>query len=263
MLRIYLCALKNKIYLEEALVCIESLRTNGQFKGIIYLFTDMDIYLDDVEIIKVKCESVPLSAGFRLRVFDYISEYDHNDVFLYLDTDIVALKPIPSFEYIGDKIQLYGYSDRSQTYGSFAGFIVNNTSDKKKIKDLKGQSHKVRKIPGMCSGILLFRPSDKVFSVFKKTCKLYSKLIKKNRINCCWEQPALNYILIKHDMYEISLSDYVFEERTLPFKSITDLHVFNHFCGGREPDRSSRMKKYLRKNSNVNQEDTHCDSDKT
>ena len=57
----------------------------------------MDIYLDDVEIIKVKCESVPLSAGFRLRVFDYISEYDHNDVFLYLWIVLIIYAMLYSF----------------------------------------------------------------------------------------------------------------------------------------------------------------------
>lgn len=229
MLKIYMCAFKNKCYLKEAKICIESLRTNGKFNGLIYLFTDMDVIIPNVKVIKANNVSIPLSAGFRTRVFDYIKDYDSNDIFLYLDTDIVVLKPLPSFDFIGDKIQVYGYPSRTQNCATMCGFITNDPY--------------YTKHPAICSGILLFRPSLKVKNVFDEIDKMYNELIKTNKINSCWEQPTLCFKLIEHDMQTISLNEYVYEERTK--KSATDLHVFNHFCGLRGETRYIEMKKYL------------------
>ena len=236
MLRIYMCAFKKECYIKEAQICITSLRTKGQFKGPIYLFTDMDVVLTNINIIKVKCESIPLSAGFRTQVFNYIKDYDCNDIFLYLDTDIVILKPLPDFNFIGNKIQVYGYPiggsvgpAKTQVVHSFSGFITNNPHYTKQV--------------AICSGILLFRPSLKVKTVFDETYELYKELIKKKKINLCWEQPSLCFKLIEHDMFTISLNEYVYEERFK--KPITDLHIFNHFCGMRGNTRYIKMKEYL------------------
>ena len=230
MLKIYLCAFLNKIYLEEAKVCIESLRTNGCFNGTIYLFTDMDVSIEGVEIIKTKCDSVQLSASYRTRLFEHITEISNDDIFLYLDTDIIVLKPLPSFDNITDKIHVYGYPSKNQKEHSFVGFLtsdINYTSQ-----------------TAICSGILLFRPSISVKKVFDDTYKLYMDLIKKNKVNSCWEQPALCYVLIEQEMYDISLTDYVYEERTK--SKISDFHIFNHFCGMRGDSRYNNMKKYLK-----------------
>lgn len=229
MLKIYLCAFKTECYLKEANVCIESLRTKGQFNGPVYLFTDMDVTIADVQVIKVNCESVPLSASFRTRLFEYIKDYDSDDIFLYIDTDIVALKPLPLFNSIGNKIQVYGYPSRTQVEPSFSGFITNDTHFTKKT--------------AVSTGLLLFRPSLKVKKVLDETYELYKQLIKKNKINDCWEQPALCFKLIESDMYEMSLNDYVYEERTRIPKN--ELHIFNHFCGMRGNARHAQMKKYL------------------
>ena len=123
MLKVYLCALKKKCYLEEAKICIESLRTNGKFNGPIYLFTDMNISMTNVEVINVNCESVSLAPSFRLKLFRYINNYNSEDIFLYLDTDIVILKPLPNFKFIDNKIHVYGYPLRTQKENSFSGFI--------------------------------------------------------------------------------------------------------------------------------------------
>jgi hypothetical protein len=230
MLKIYLCAFLNINYIEEAKICIKSIRTNGCFNGPIYLFTDIDCSIDDITIIKTKCESVPLTASYRTRLFEHIDDFSSDDVFLYLDTDIVVLKPLPSFDNISDKIHVYGYPSRKQKEASFAGFITN---------DIKYTSK-----TAICSGILLFKPSLKVKNVFDKTYKLYLKLINENKLNICWEQPALCFTLIEEDMYDISLNDYVYEERTN--NKINNLHIFNNFCGLRGDMRYKNMKKYLK-----------------
>lgn len=229
MLNIYLCAFLNKKYIEEAKVCIESLRTNGSFHGPIYLFTDINISIEGVTVIKTNCKNVELSASYRTRLFEHIKDFSADDIFLYLDTDIVILKPLPSFDSIGDKIEVYGYSSRTQKDDSFSGFITDDIAYTSK--------------PGISSGILLFRPSTKVKAVFDKAYSLYLNLIKNKKVNACWEQPALCFTLIEQDMYNISLNDYVYEERTMG--TIDSSHVFNHFCGLRGSSRYKNMKKYL------------------
>ena len=115
MLKIYICACKNKFYLKEAKICIDSIRKNGQFNGLIYLLTDipqfikeLEFNLTNLEVIKVNCKTNKLSAALRTQIFNYIENYDHNDIFLYLDTDIVIVKPLPTFDYIDDKYESYG-----------------------------------------------------------------------------------------------------------------------------------------------------------
>ena len=229
MLKVYLCAFINTAYLEEAKICIQSLRTNGRFDGPIYLFTDMDVSINGVTTIKVKCNNVKLSASYRTRLFEHMKDFSSDDIFLYLDTDIVVMKPLPSFDSIDYKIHVYGYPNRKQGDSGFAGFITNDITYTSK--------------QAICSGILLFRPSEKAKNVFDETYKLYLELISKNKINDCWEQPALCFTLIQKDMCEISLTNYVYEERT--HGKIADSHIFNHFCGMRGSSRYVGMKKYI------------------
>ena len=240
MLQIYICACKDKQYLKEAKICIDSLRKNGQFHGLIYLLTDipqflekLDFDLNNVEVIKVKCGSNKMSAVLRTRFFHYIENYDTNDIFLYLDTDIVVVKPLPSFNSIDNKIQVYGYNSVTQKSNSFSGNITKDTYFTSK--------------PGICSGILLFRPSLKVKNVFDETYELYRKLLAEDKVLGCWEQPALCYKLIEHDMYNISLNNYVVEKRggEHSFDKKPDTHIFVHFCGRRGPKRVGMMNEYL------------------
>lgn len=227
---IYICAFKNMDYIEEAKVCIESIKTKGKFKGTIYLFTDMDVSIENVSVIKTQVDSVPLSASYRLRFFEHIKLDDipSNEIVMYLDTDIVALKEIPSFDNINDKINVYGYPDRTQEGVSFAGHITNDKQFTEKT--------------AICSGILLFKPSQKVKEVFDDAYNLYVNLIQKRRVHACWEQPALCYTMTKFDMCEVSLNDYVYEERS---NYVNENATFNHFCAFRGKDRYIKMKNLL------------------
>jgi hypothetical protein len=190
----------------------------------------MDVNIDGVDIIKEKCENVFLSASFKTRIFKYFPDFSAYDQYLYLDTDIVALKPLPTFDSIGSKIQVYGYPARTQREHSFAGYIT---------QDIKYTSKMA-----ISSGILLFRPSVEVKRVFDDTYELYTTLIKQNKVNHCWEQPALCYVMIDQDMYDVSLTEFVYEER---LNRTPTKEVFNHFCGLRGEARKYMMKKYLDK----------------
>ena len=239
MLKIYICACKNKFYLKEAKICIDSIRKNGQFNGLIYLLTDipqfikeLEFNLTNLEVIKVNCKTNKLSAALRTQFFNYIENYDHNDIFLYLDTDIVIVKPLPTFDYIDDKIHVYSHGG-TQKSNSFSGYITKDPYFTSK--------------PGICSGILLFRPSLKVKNVFDETYELYKKLLSDNKVNACWEQPALCYKLIEHDIYNISLNDYVAERRggMHSIETKPDTYILIHFCGMRGSKRHQMMKEYL------------------
>jgi lipopolysaccharide biosynthesis glycosyltransferase len=166
---IYLCAFINKYYIEEAMVCIESIRKNGKFTGDIYLFTDMDVLIDNVKIVKTTVECVYLSASYRLRFFEHIKLNEvKNEIVLYLDTDIVVLNEIPTFDNINNKIQTYGYPNRRQIEKSFAGAITDETNYTDKV--------------AISSGILLFRASTVVKKVFDETYELYLELINKEKV---------------------------------------------------------------------------------
>lgn len=228
-LRICLCAFLNSNYIEEAKVCIESIRKNGKFNGRIDLITDKDVVIKGVNIIKVyDCKSVYESAGYRLRILEILNTND-NDLVLYLDTDIVILKPIPLFNDVLDKVCVYGYPSRTQKEHNFAGFITDNDYYIKKT--------------AFCSGILLFRATYKIKHVLNETWKLYKELIKKGRINSAWEQPALCFKLIEYKLFDVCLNYLVYEEIT--HKQIPKSVVFNHFCEMRGDDRVNKMRKYL------------------
>ncbi len=231
---IYLCAFIHPRYIEQAKICIRSIREKGQFTGKIYLFTDQEVSIENVDIIKTNIESRELSASFRLRIFEYISlqTIPTNEVLLYLDTDIVIINKIPSFNDINHKIHLYGYPSKTQISHSGAGFITID-------------SHYTSKTE-ICSGILLFKPSTLVKKVFDEAYSLYNFLLSDNIINEYWEQPALSYIMTAYDMDEVSLNRFVHEigDDTMINKDT----IFIHYCGIRNSSLCKMMKNMLEEN---------------
>ena len=229
-----MCAFKSEAYLNEAKICIRTLREAGNFTGDIYLFTDLISNLKNVNVVNIECSDIYNAAAMRLKYFEYVKT-QASDIILYLDTDILILKNLPDLGYIDDKVHVYGYNGefgwtkRLQAESSFAGHLINDTN--------------ITEQHPFCSGILLFRPTSIIENLFSTVCEYYNDQIKNNRVNSCWEQPALNLVLCKHNMFEISLNRYVHEERNK--KPIHESVVFNHFCGMRGAGRASLMNKYI------------------
>lgn len=235
MLKIYMCVFFSQDYVKEAKLCIESLRTHGKYAGEIYLFTDLeDIKIEGVTIIKADCDSIANSSAFRLDVFNYI-EFKEDDIVLYLDTDIMILKPLPDFSWIDDKVNVYGYNGtfgyrkRKQKEESFAGYL---TTDREIVEQ-----------DAFCAGILLFRPTEYIRKLFADTLSLHRQNVKVGKINNCWEQPSLCFILAKNHMFSLNLNAFVHEERMNA--NVKDSVIFNHFCGMRGHQRNVQMRKYL------------------
>ena len=137
-----------------------------------------------------------------------------------MDTDVVTLKRLPNFTINDDKVHVYGYNGehfpkrkqdaRVDLYEScravncttkpFAGHITNDVN--------------IVNMHPFCAGILVFKPTKNIESLFKEAYQLFEYHEKMNNINDCWEQPMLNLVLARNDMYEISLNEFVHEQRT-------------------------------------------------
>lgn len=232
--KIYTCAFRSNIYIDEAKLCIEALRKNGKFQGEIFLLTDLNVNISGVNVIKAECRSISDSAAFRLKIFDYV-KFHQDDIVIYMDTDVVTLKRLPNFTIHDNKVHVYGYNGehfpkRKQIEKSFAGHITNDVN--------------IVNMYPFCTGILVFKPSKNIESLFKEAYQLFEYHEKMNNINDCWEQPMLNLVLARNDMYEISLNEFVHEQRTN--KAIRDSVVFNHLCGMRGPSRRNIMSSYIK-----------------
>jgi lipopolysaccharide biosynthesis glycosyltransferase len=196
------------------------LLTHG-FKGEIYLITDKDVHIENVNVVKYFVNSVEECASVRLLIFNYIP-FQQSDLILYIDTDIVICKPIPEciYNYDSSKVAVYGYSDRTQQCDSFAGFLTEDLSILNK--------------PSFCTGILLFKPSEQIKDVFNETHEYYKKLLQIGKVNSAWEQPSICLKLTEHELVNVCLSDIVYEARNRFQFPPQDTTVFIHFCGGRD-----------------------------
>lgn len=219
-------------YLDEALLCLKTIRNNGEFNGEVYIITNVfettiehavKIYINEY---KYSADNI-IGSGFKLKILDLIP-YEENDVFLYLDSDILVLKKIELPD-PKDKVCVYGYPGRILEEISFAGFI---TDDPKIIHQ-----------PAFCSGIFLFRPTKEIKETFKNTWNDYEKNYYNKNFNGCWEQPFLTYHLTKDKLSNICLNDFVYEERSNVEKN--EKNMFNHLCGLRGIERKRIMKKYI------------------
>ncbi|OBQ11003.1 hypothetical protein [Anabaena sp. AL09] len=231
---IYYCGFGQR-YFQEAIISALSIRSVGGFDGEILVFCDKNhgsSWLDVYGYEAPKVTFVPLgekepkdAAAFRLKALNYI-EYTEDITLLYLDTDIVCIRPIdwPKLFSICDLnlVNLYGYPDRTQDNPNMAGLVTDD-------KNILAQK-------AFCSGLLLFRPLNSISQSFDETLQRYA--LQQN-INFCWEQPMLSYVLLKNKMANITLEKYVNELRN-PAADKQEA-FFNHLCGLRSEERPAQM----------------------
>lgn len=249
-LRVVLCCFLDKHYLDEAYVCIQSLRHVGKFAGRVDMFTDL-LPLSEKwqEIGNVYCHqvtevhSIADGAGYRLRMLDLL-EWKDTDIFLYLDTDIVCVHDMSLFlqhaHSINEKLHVYGHNDNSpqritQKHPCFAGQLSKDPNIVNQV--------------AWCSGILLFRPSTKMKQLLKRTQDMYNQILKNNQVTKVWEQPSLCLVFCQENHYETSLDPFTCEYRyhipTYRSKHMAKPpgeHVtFTHFCDLRGHQRKRLM----------------------
>lgn len=236
-LHIIQCCFFKDNYYKEAILSIKSIRNNGKFNGKISLICDKlvinhaSIFHDLNVNIKIvdDCKNIASSSGYRLKMIDTLN-LQYNENILYLDTDIMILKPI-ILPKLNNKVNGYGPSNTTQNTKSYAGLLTKD--------------HNILKMPALNAGILYFNPNNKIHTCFKNAWNNLQKNIKK--VTDVWEQPYLNLELCKNNLYTLSLNDIVFEERWIKEKNMLckDNYIFNHFCGLRGDTRKIKMEKYL------------------
>jgi len=239
-LRIVLCAFFKQTYIEQAKLSIKSIRKNGNFNGQIDLITNIDCNIDGVNVIKVNdCKDINDAFAYRLKMLD-ILDWKENDTFLYLDTDIIVMKRLSNLKYNNEKVNVYTHktAPKNQDNNWYAGLLTKDP--------------KILKQKPFCSGIMLFKPSNNIKEIFKEIWNFFQNDKKYNIKNLKYgDQPYINYKLCQHNLYDISLNNVVFDERTKYNNlklNINNSHIFNHFCGYKGNDVIHLMKKYINNN---------------
>lgn len=247
-LRIVVCAFLCPEYLDEAHLCIESIRSLGKFTGRIDMLTDLDIAIKMKDVhyhVVPNVGSATQAAGYRLRMLDVL-DWNNGDIFMYVDTDVLCMHDMSAFIHHADsidtKLHVYGYKDnalprRTQKEGSFAGHLTKDPLITNQV--------------GWCTGILLFRPSSTIQTFFQKALDAYQTCIASKKVSSVWEQPALCLVFCQHRYYETSLDPFVMEQRYyIPkhkklAKPPGSHAVFNHYCGLRGAERKTMMRTEL------------------
>lgn len=244
-IRIVMCCFINRNYMEEAKVAIESLRKVGKFEGRISVITDFpEFCVEDVDVHVVPpVERVELAAGYRLKMLDML-EWTPDDIFLYLDTDILCVQNMQRFIHhaltIDDKLHVYGYNDIGLTQDThpypeyYAGSLTTDP--------------RICNQPAWCSGILLFHPSDHILEAFRHTHASFTEFVSRTKEPIkSWEQRFLCRTFCDNECYAITLNPFVSEEsykmpdhrkHTKP----PGIHAtFHHFNGYRSNRRANMM----------------------
>jgi hypothetical protein len=164
------------------------------------------------------CETIFKAACARLRIFDYpsISEYDK---IFYLDTDILIKKDLSLlFEEDLDEVVYVisegtiGEPNLGRDFFDFTKFTPS--------------------LPGVNSGTLLFKNTEKIRLLFTKiTTHIENHVAASLPIPACADQPFISYNLINESMYNNTLlapfiSLYGAEENTV---TNYDTSVICHF----------------------------------
>ena len=159
----------------------------------------------------------------RFKIFEY-PDIEKYSKLLYLDTDIIIqgkLEILFNLE-LADKI--YGVIEHdmiieSITHGG-ASFDFTKVS---------------KNIPGVNAGVLLFKNTNTIKSLFIDIVKKREDLIKNNIIYGINDQCLLNYFCIMNNLFGSNiLSDYIYlpHATSLPITPLNTNIIMNHFYGG-------------------------------
>lgn len=207
---IYVVAYKEEYRLMASFL-INSLRTNGEFTGDIMLFVD---YIDyRIESIKEKCSIVKLNNTdseklLKIEVAKEIN-FDNYKNIIYLDSDILCLKPI---EYILNQINDDSIlcCDDINKYSAFRTLYLD---------EIEKPKHKDDNV--VHTGQLFGRSAN-----FKNLMTKLSDFLSSKKLKI--EQSAFNALDIKKEIKLKKLDD-----KSLFFskRNVFSNKVLNHYCG--------------------------------
>uniref|UniRef100_A0A6C0DJ37 Glycosyltransferase 2-like domain-containing protein n=1 Tax=viral metagenome TaxID=1070528 RepID=A0A6C0DJ37_9ZZZZ len=200
---VYLGVFFNKDYIELLRIFLITTKLYSNLDSIDFLVITSEDFVSDINNLSTTI-GIPLrtmtldvsrlvgGAFARLYIFEYenIMAYDK---ILYLDTDIIIQGDLMNIfnETIEDKI--YGLKEGTIEHEIHGGWWFDfSTIDKNTI--------------GINSGILLFKPTDTMKSLFRETLD-HVNISKQTKMPQCADQPFVNYHFIKASKYDIQLID--------------------------------------------------------
>ena len=200
---VYLGVFFNRDYIELLRILLVTAKLYSSLDTIDFLVMTSEDFAPDIQAlssligIPLKTMTLDVSrlaggAFARLYIFEYEHIMSYNKI-LYLDTDIVVQGDLMNLfnETIGDKI--YGLKEGSIEHEIHGGWWFDfSTIDKNTT--------------GINSGILLFKPSEQMRTIFTETLKHVDELKTKTMPQCA-DQPFINYHFIKANKYDIQLID--------------------------------------------------------
>lgn len=197
---VYMCVFHNKDYLDLLRILLATIKFYTNMNNIdILVFTSSDFVplieklssLLDLPI-NTKTYDFPslhLAGCARLFIFDYEGIEKYEKV-LYLDTDIIVQ---------GDLATLFAQDIEDRVYAMKEGTIEHEYHggwffDFSVID---------KNIAGMNSGILLFKPSQAIRTIFTQINEhIQSMKESDKKLPACLDQPFLNYHLVKNDRHQ-------------------------------------------------------------
>lgn len=248
---IYTCIFKNNDYIDLLYLWIKSLCLYGNINintTNILIFTNQSfaneicLRLKEFENYKIPIffhtyegvTSVMQACSSRLQIFNnnFINNYDK---ILYLDTDILFnndVNQILDLDILDDRI-----------YATKSGYIGHEFWG----SDFFDFDKYDKDMPGLCSGIILFKRSPTIKNLFDKMNDHIWYIINTDpdKINGCYDQPFINYTAITEDKYDNELlNKYI---TNLPSNDYEKDIVIFHFAGnlGNGEKKYDAMLKYM------------------
>jgi hypothetical protein len=200
---VFLSVFFNRDYIELLRIFLVTTKLYSNLDSIDFLIITSSDFVPDINILSgligiplktMVIDTSRLAGGAFARL--YIFEYDNimaYDKILYLDTDIVVQGDLMNIfnETIEDKI--YALKEGTIEHEIHGGWWFDfSTIDKNTV--------------GLNSGILLFKPSEQMKTIFTETLQHVDELKSKNMPQCA-DQPFINYHFIKAQKYDIQLID--------------------------------------------------------
>lgn len=200
---VYLGVFVNKDYIELLRIFFITVKLYSSLDAIDFLIITSNDFVPAINKLSntlgiplktMVLDETRLAGGAFARL--YIFEYEHimtYDKILYLDTDIVIQGDLMNLfnETIEDKI--YGLKEGTIEHEIHGGWWFDfSTIDKNTI--------------GINSGILMFKPTETMKTIFKETLDHVDELKNKTMPQCA-DQPFVNYHFVKANKYDIQLID--------------------------------------------------------
>jgi hypothetical protein len=144
-----------------AQLCVRSLRRF--FDGRVDVITDGRV--TGATVTSVPSMNSRRAAAIRLRLPEILG-LDPGESVLYLDADVLALKPL-DLPAPRDRVMVYGYPQRTQRDPSFAGRLTTDPA--------------VVRQRAFCSGILYFRATDSIRAAFRAALDGYTSALRAGK----------------------------------------------------------------------------------